>query len=285
MAMFGMSSDSKKKVKPKTTFESATTPATFAGTNKPINPNQLISPDSQTTGVYNKEKGGYATPNGLYPTTNPDFVPDPNSTQVKFNKDNSVNFSPNGSNEVIKLSREEYNTSQNGVGNVTNKVKQIEAAQQPQIEQIPMPSQQIEQQALQTDSFDLRERSPVVAKTASIVINGFNTLAGLVPGIGRYLRVEGKSDEVKKAEQTFNDMNTVLGNDVVAVKAGVKSKSDTLKDLNIAREATLRLYAQTKGQGQLNLGFWVDKGAAIEAELARQKSVLDGHINDLNRIP
>jgi gas vesicle protein len=280
------------KKKKKTPFEQATETPTFAGTNKPLTPQlqqQAVNQNKaqpQSTGIYNKEKGGYVTPQTTYPTTNPDFVPSAKgtTTQIQFNKDNSIDYTPIGG-EPIKLTREEYRVLQGGAGAITNKVKEVQASEQPQIEQLPNQSQQIEQEVLQTDAFDLRERAPTVAKTAEILVNGFDTVAGLIPGIGKYLRISGKSSEVQRAEQTFNDMNAVLSNDVQQVKMGSKNKSEVMKDMALAREATLRLYAQTKGQGQLNLGFWVDSGASIEAELARQKSILDSYIGELNTIP
>ena len=101
----------KKKPKPKTaTFESATTPATFAGTNKPlVSTPTSQTPQPQTTGVYNKEKGGYVTPKTTYPTNNPNFVPGATGqpgTSIEFTKDGNVIV------DGRTLTREQYQNEQ-----------------------------------------------------------------------------------------------------------------------------------------------------------------------------
>jgi len=98
------------------------------------------------TGEFSKEKGGFTSEGGkFYPTTNPDFVPSQPTltTQIKFNKDNSIDYTPKGSSEAIKLTKEEYNVLQGEAGNVTNKVKEIQQAEQPAISNIGLTPEQI----------------------------------------------------------------------------------------------------------------------------------------------
>lgn len=92
--------------------------------------------DENKTGSYNKEKGGFMTNEGkLFPTTNPDFVPNPNTEQIEFMSNGGVRISPKGSDQTIELSKEEYKNQLNyetGKGaSLTNKLKEVEAARRP----------------------------------------------------------------------------------------------------------------------------------------------------------
>jgi len=76
-----------------------------------------------TTGV---EQGGK-----FYPTTNPDFKPaiEGTTTQIKFNQNGSVDYTPKGGMETFNLSKEEYSALQGKKGFVTDKTKAIQAQQ------------------------------------------------------------------------------------------------------------------------------------------------------------
>lgn len=101
--------------------------------------------ETKPTGSYEAKKGGYTDETGkFYPTTNPDFVPNAASTttQIKFNQDGSIDYTPKGSAEAIKLTKEEYNTLTQGTGNITNAVKQAQTPVPQQVVNTPLTQEQ-----------------------------------------------------------------------------------------------------------------------------------------------
>jgi len=94
---------------------------------KEIQEQEKESKPKGTAGAYNAERGGFVTDEGkLFPTDNPDFVPNANPyNNVIFNKDNTVTVSKG---DVTKtLSKEEHEALRGGGGMLSNQVKELSA--------------------------------------------------------------------------------------------------------------------------------------------------------------
>lgn len=67
----------------------------------------------------------------FYPTSNPDFTPSApgTNTQIKFNDNGSVDYTPKGGTETFNLSKQEYQAILGNPGFITEKTKKIQAQQ------------------------------------------------------------------------------------------------------------------------------------------------------------
>lgn len=84
-----------------------------------------------------------------------------------------------------------------------------------------------------------------------------------------------KTTSVQQAEQSFTDASKVIQTDIDLVKTGQKDYTEALRDLERAAISVNRLEEQTKGLGKVNLRFWIDKGAELEASIATEKAILE----------
>jgi hypothetical protein len=84
-----------------------------------------------------------------------------------------------------------------------------------------------------------------------------------------------KSVAVTKAEQAFTDNSNVLNTKIAMVKEGILNPNDVTADIEATISSINDLERQTHGLGRTNLRFWLDKGAEIEAQLARERTTLE----------
>ncbi|MBU1446646.1 hypothetical protein KKD70_05290, partial [Patescibacteria group bacterium] len=212
-----------------------------------------------------------------YPTSNPDFVPDPNAEQITFKSGGGVEIIPTGSTTPIQLTKEEYKTSQGGAGNVTNKVKEVQQAQQQAGQPQPGQEQTIQQRfnAGQTpDTFNLLGQQTSNDVRGTPIGNTLNTVAQILDSVAASLPIDfiklKDPKSVSDIKEGYNSMAAVLNDDVQLYKAGLISYAQVQADLDQALSFTIRLQAETKGKGQANLAYWRDEGASIEAEVLKQ---------------
>ena len=166
---------------PNATWKSATSPSVFAGQNLSNDPNannnQSVSNKMQ--GRYVEGKGFEAANGQTYPTNNPNFRPDVNSTQIKFNEDGSVDLSPRGTNEKITLSKDQYSD--------LNKTKMGKGKSfDPAVQQAQNPVTQEQQQALNQGLTTEQQNREVVPKEPlwENIQTGAGALAGGLAGAG-----------------------------------------------------------------------------------------------------
>lgn len=223
------------------------------------------------TGEFSPEKGGFVTETGqTFPTKNPEFKPSEQglTTEIKFNQDGSINYTPKGSLEPIKLSKEEYKGLLGKEGGfVTEKVKQIQASEQP-APNIDLLTQ--EQISSQVGGVDLSKGAVGGAIQGAAV--AVEKLSSFLPEFLRF--GTKKSLDVTKAEQGFADYSNVLDNQIALFRQGLIPASQVERTFSLAEQEIIRLQSQTKNLGQVDLRFWLDKGAEIEAQVAREIAIL-----------
>ena len=84
-----------------------------------------------------------------------------------------------------------------------------------------------------------------------------------------------KSTDVKKAEAAFTDATFIMDKNIALVKSGQKSYSDAYRDFQLGRDSLQDLERTTKGLGRLNLRYWLDGGAEIEAQIIRERRIME----------
>jgi len=243
-------------------------PNTFGGAeNKQPIGGAGVGATGDSKGTFNKEKNEFTDTKGkVYPTSNPDFRPDPNAEQITFKQGGGVEIIPVGSTTPIQLTREEYNVTQGGAGNVTNPVKAVQQAQTPQnpAQQLQTPTTEQIQGAAQGQDFRGTAIAPVLSATAQAL----STLSDFLPSSLRFS--EAKSTEVKKAEAGFASVSATIADDIKLYQAGQMDLASVQKDIDRATKTIIALQQQTKSQGQINLRFWLDQGAEIEAQVQEE---------------
>lgn len=264
---------------------------TFQETVKDIDTTQKVNADLETQKVQNtldtkviptgetirgKPELNVKQGDKTYPTTNPDFTPNPDATDIKFNQDNTVTISPKGTTEKINLTKEEYNTFKGEAGNVTDKVQQAENMLNPKerfTTDIPT------EQTLQDNTMEMKDlRGTTTGKVLSTVADFVDTISSTLPISGLKLKDPQAVNDVKDG---FNKMNDVVNEDIKLYLAGQKSLSEVERDMEKQIEFTNKLYRLTKGKGQVNLAFWRDQGASLEAEALRQIRVIENQKRSL----
>lgn len=85
----------------------------------------------------------------------------------------------------------------------------------------------------------------------------------------------GKSTDVLKAEAAFNDMSAVIDKEIQMVRDGQKSWTEVQKNFEKAADAINRLESTTKGLGLVNVRYWLDHGKEVEAQIIREKEILN----------
>jgi len=235
----------------------------------PVPANQKIM--QTKPGQYGAEQGGFKTESGqFYPTTNPDFKPQIETTKIGFNKDGTIDYTPKGG-ETIKLSKEEYNVLQGEAGNVTDKVKQVQEAQQPQSAQPNINLMTGEEIAEAVGGVDLT--GGVVGGAIQGAAVAVEKLSSFLPEVLRF--GTKKSLDVTKAEQGFADYSAVLDLQIADYQKGLIPASAVERTFANAQQEIINLQAQTKNMGQLDLRFWLDQGAEIQAQIERELQALE----------
>lgn len=107
---------------------------------------------------------------------------------------------------------------------------------------------------------DLSRPASLIAQLADIVRTGIS---------GK------KTTRVQQAEQTFADASALISNDIELVKNGVKPYTEVKREFERARAAITSLESTTKGIGTVNLRYWLDNGRELEAQIAREKELLE----------
>lgn len=219
-------------------------------------------------GQFNAEQGGFKTESGqFYPTTNPDFKPQIETTKISFNKDGTIDYTPKGG-EPIKLSKEEYNVLQGEAGNVTDKVKQIQETQQPQAPNIDL----MTAEEIQAQSTGVDLTGGVVGGAIQGAAVAVEKLSSFLPEFLRF--GTKKSLDVTKAEQGFADYSAVLDLQIEGFKQGTVTADTLERTFASAEQEIINLQAQTKNMGQIDLRFWLDRGAEIQAQIDREIAIL-----------
>ena len=85
----------------------------------------------------------------------------------------------------------------------------------------------------------------------------------------------GKTTRVKQAESAFTDAAAINDENIELVRTNQISDTDALRDFERAIAAINRLEATSKGLGKANLRFWIDKGAELEAQISRERQILE----------
>jgi hypothetical protein len=274
---------SKKKKTPQQMFQEAVNNAEVS--------TQQQSKTTANSGTYNPTKKEFRTLGGKsYPTTNPDFIPDPNSEQIKFNKDKSVTISPRGSDIPINISREEYEVLEGGAGNVTNKVKEVER-QRANLTPIDAGAIQQEQGQILQDEFNKNLNSTGLQKekfgaaaeeltNIPLVRQALSTGAALIEAVGSSVGIPigKKSVGITQAEQIYSDYAALIESQIAMGGSMIEIENS----LKTATQATLKLQQEAHGLGRLNLRYWLDEGASIEAQAERQLQNLRSLANKAN---
>lgn len=232
-------------------------------------------------GKYNAEKGGFEAESGqFYPTQNPDFKPSAESTKIKFNEDNTVDFTPIGG-DTINLSKAEWNVVNGKAGAVTDKVQQVQAGQQ-QVQQQPF--QSLSQEQVQQEA---AVGVPQADLTGGLLGDSLEMGANIIESFGSFLPEflqfgTKKSVGVTKAEAMFADNSVVLDKQIQAYQQGLIPRSVVDQSIRQSEKAIIELERQTKGLGQANLRFWLDQGREIEAQIQRELVALEMQKQMLN---
>jgi hypothetical protein len=90
-----------------------------------------------------------------------------------------------------------------------------------------------------------------------------------------------KSTRVIQAEGSFADASAAITKNIEMVKTGAIEPSQVLRDFERATAAINRLERTTKGLGQVNLRYWIDNGAELEASIANEKAIIENQRDDL----
>jgi len=216
-----------------------------------------------------------------YPTTNPDFRPDANAEQITFKQGGGVEIIPVGSTTPIQLTKEEYNTSQGGAGNVTNKVKELQNPPQ----QIPnvtgQPNLTPEDISGAVPQSPLLENTVTGASAIGGAISGAGAGAGIgsiVPGVGTlvggvvggvagliggaYTKITiAKRGDVKQAKKVATTANTNFGQTIDALNAGQIDHATALKRWNEDKVALYAARANLKRDTATSLKRFLSGGA------------------------
>jgi ribosomal protein S16 len=216
--------------------------------------------------------GGLKFGDKTYPTTNPDFMPKPDTTQIEFT-DKGVLYSPAGSNEKIELTKEEYNAAMGKGGVQTDKVQQVQAAeattpemrekQQLASQIAPIPT--IEELGAGTQNMkDIR--GTAVGNVLNKAMDVFDSISSNIPGMPKFKETKA----VSSAKEGFGSINSVIDNDIKLFQSGLMTANEVNRDIEKALDVTIQLYSLTKGKGQANLDYWRDEGQNIELEVTKQ---------------
>lgn len=116
--------------------------------------------------------------------------------------------------------------------------------------------------------------NPIIANSKKQNIKTLISDAANIYDSFRSLIRTGKSVSVVQAESAFVDASSSLKNNIDLVKLGA-DPSIAIRDMKNSVSALSRLESQTKGLGMVDLRFWIDKGAELEASIANEKSVLE----------
>jgi hypothetical protein len=121
---------------------------------------------------------------------------------------------------------------------------------------LPQPVEDIQQK--------VAEGTQVTLKTAAQI---FDTIQSAL--------FASKSTGVKKAEAAFTDASFIIDKDIALVKAGQKPYSEASRDFQLAEDSINSLESETKGLGKINLRYWLDNGAELQAQILREKRIMD----------
>ena len=132
------------------------------------------------------------------------------------------------------------------------------------------PSERVE--ALKT----LGNKEVLAAEGKNIVSNAAFMYDVLATAIGRK-----KGTSTTQAEASFTDATDALRKDISSVKEGSLSYVDALRNLELAAASLNRLESLSKGKGQLNLRYWLDKGFEMDTTIAREQAILNSLREDL----
>jgi hypothetical protein len=233
--------------------------------------------------IFDPNKKEVQTDGAVYPTINPDFKPTLTPTEkIVFNQDGSVKVTSK-TGQDFNLSKEEYaGTLKRGGGFITPKTQQLEQQQQqksPSLSDEPIQERFAELTA-NNNQVDLRGTflEPVARGTA-IFLEKASAFLPTWAQLGT-----SKSIDVKKAENAFTSVTATINDDIKLYQAGAISRAQVEQDIDRALNYNLDLYKQTKGMGQANLRFWLDKGQEIEAQIIEQLRNLENQRRSLNLI-
>jgi hypothetical protein len=230
-----------------------------------------------------KEKGGYID------SQTGQFVPPKKgtTTEINFNKDGSVDYTPVGG-ETVKLTREEYKgLLGQDRGITTERTKEIQAVEAGGLEEIKKQQFQeginiptLNRLNIENEQKDLR--GTALGETLGIVAPPLAQLSNFLPEFMKF--GSKKSLRVQKAEQAFTDWDNALGNNIDGYLKGQVSQAEIQRTFDNAQSAIEQLHRETKGKGQVDLRFWVDQGAEIEAQVERQIAQLNSRKAQLGLI-
>ena len=247
------------------------------------------------------------------PTPAPTPAPTPTpkiQTKVKFNPDKSVDYTVGG--KTTRLTPAEYQAlGGQGGGTSTQAVKDIlyqtkverataglaydtrfaQDVKAKQIEQNPLEAPKLLEKPIegQVAQEQILTELPGGGKLGGAIENlaeikgvkptlGFtaNLIASLSSFLPETLQFgTKKSINVQKAESTFTDLSSAIDTNINLVRSGQLPMTTVLKDMEQAIVAVAQLESQTKGTGKANLRYWLDQGREIEAQVAREKAILE----------
>jgi hypothetical protein len=230
-----------------------------------------------------KEKGGYID------SQTGQFVPPKKgtTTEINFNKDGSVDYTPVGG-ETVKLTREEYKGllgQEKGI--TTERTKEIQGVEAGGLEEIK--KQQFQEGIniptqnrldIENQSGDLR--GTALGDTLAMVAKPVVQFSNFLPEFLKF--GTKKSLRVQKAETAFSDWDSVLGEKIEGYKMGAVSQTEIQTIFDNAQASIEQLHRETKGAGQADLRFWVDEGAEIEAQVEKQIAQLNSRKAQLGLI-
>jgi hypothetical protein len=116
-------------------------------------------------------------------------------------------------------------------------------------------------------------RGYALGNTLRGIAVGIDTISSVIPVEQVKLGKEPK--QVLAAREGFGSMKQTIDQDIALYKEGKISYAEVQSDIDQALTFTNKLYSFTKGKGQANLGYWLDQGASIEAEVQQQIKTLE----------
>lgn len=241
--------------------------------------------------LVNVESGGK-----VYPTTNPDFVPNPNPTK-KIDFGTGIPKAGGGTIKVTTQSGQEFELSKEEyLGQfVTPKTMELDQAlAEEKFQRSPEGQLEAEKTALEgqtktTEGLFAADEANVLAgnlerdeaRRASVLTNlkesgkdFLTTAANTIDSIRT--SVTGNAPKrVAKAQREFSSAEAILISDMELVRSGDKKLSVAMKDFDLAISAINRLESETTLKGKFNSGWWEDEGADIEAQIIEEKRTIE----------
>jgi hypothetical protein len=270
-------------------------PKTFQEKVNELQPQSVATPEQLNKASTQKVEGGVSQGGKFYPTTNPDFVPDPNATDIKFNAGGGVTISPKGTSEKINLTKEEYTNQQNlemgRGGNLTNKAKEVTQALNPpqQTAQLGLTPEQIAQAEAQATEASIDKGQAATAGAAQAVpgiiggaVSGatIGALGGpvgavggaIVGGVATFLNgIRGniksqQSGEIASTKETLSSAKTNMRQLTILASKDPKNADEYISLYNQQLANVYQARAKLKLETRGNLNKFMNDGTKELAE-------------------